>query len=70
MAHNVKFTVPERELGRADIEFRVEKNSRPFGTLLVSKGALEWRPAYKWKGSKIRIGWSEFDKYARNKKQR
>ena len=47
MAHTVTFNVPRRTLGREDIEFVVEKDGVRFGTLLVSKGAVEWRPTNK-----------------------
>ena len=47
MAHTVTFSVPERALGREDIEFVVKRDGVRFGTLLVSKGAVEWRPTNK-----------------------
>lgn len=42
MKHDVKFSIPQRELGKADIEFEVKKNGKKFGTLKVSKGSLVW----------------------------
>lgn len=66
-AHDVYFTLPERKLGRTDIEVRVKRNGSAFGRLLISEGALEWLPAKKWVKSGIRIGWVQFDQYARNK---
>ncbi len=66
-AHDVYFTLPERKLGRTDIEVRVKRNGSAFGRLLISEGALEWLPAKKWGKSGIRIGWVQFDQYARNK---
>lgn len=62
MAHDVKFTVPERELGKADIEFSVKKNGSKFGTLKVSKGAVVWTPASKQYGYKV--SWSMLDDIA------
>lgn len=44
MAHDVRFSVPERPVANADIEFRIKKNGTMFGTLRVSKGALVWYP--------------------------
>jgi hypothetical protein len=41
----VTFSIPERSLRRADIEFVVMRDGVRFGTLLVSKGAVEWRPS-------------------------
>ena len=61
MAHTVKFALPPRQLGHADIEFLVLKNGRVFGKLLVSKGAIVWRR--KWKSKRGRnSGGQEFDK--------
>ncbi len=59
MAHKVTFSLPERELGRADIEFLVRKDGGVFGKLLVSKGAVVWRKKWKSKRGK-RLGWARF----------
>ena len=59
MAHKVIFSLPKRELGREDIEFVVEQDGKRFGTLLVSKGAIEWRPTNKVYRRKL--SWSKFD---------
>lgn len=59
MAHKVKFSIPERELGRADIEFKVKRNNTMFGRLKVSKGSIVWVPKGKGRGYKIR--WGRFD---------
>jgi hypothetical protein len=66
--HDVFFNLPERKLGRADIEVRVKRNGGAFGRLLISEGALEWLPAKKRGKSGIRIGWMQFDAFARSKK--
>lgn len=42
MKPDVKFLIPERDLGRADIEFHVKKNGQKFGALKVSKGSIVW----------------------------
>jgi hypothetical protein len=63
MAHTVTFNVPRRTLGREDIEFVVEKDGVRFGTLLVSKGAVEWRPANKVYRRRLR--WGRFDQLMR-----
>lgn len=57
--HEVRFSIPERELGKADIEFKVRKNGQVFGTLAVSKGSIVWFPKDNTYGHKI--GWSKFD---------
>lgn len=59
MAHEVKFSIPERELGRADIEFSVKRNATKLGTLKVSKGSVVWVPKDKTYGHTM--GWDQFD---------
>jgi hypothetical protein len=63
MAHTVTFSVPERALGREDIEFVVKRDGVRFGTLLVSKGAVEWRPTNKVYRRRLR--WERFDQLMR-----
>ena len=61
--HDVRFTIPERRLGNADIEFIVHSDDVRLGTLKISKGALVWCPANKKRG--YVIGWDAFDRFAR-----
>ena len=63
--HHVTFNIPDRELGVSDICFRVEADGELFGTLLVSKGAVEWRPAKK--KSRLRMTWERLDEIASEK---
>jgi len=63
--HDVLFTVPQRELKRAPIRFVVRKDKQAFGTLEISECGLNWWPLKKQRS--IGIGWSEFDKFAREK---
>jgi len=58
MAHSVTFTLPERDLGKADVEFRVKHNGSVLGTLKVSKGTVVWVPKDHTYGYKI--GWRDF----------
>ncbi len=62
--HDVYFTIPERDLGRADVKFRVKRNGKAFGRLRVSEGSVDWLPANKQKP--YRVYWTELDKYARD----
>ena len=62
MVHDVTFTIPERELGRADIEVKVKKGKK-MGTLKISKGSLVWVPKKAQYGFKVR--WSELDSLMR-----
>lgn len=59
MAHNVKFSIPERDLGRADVEFKVSHGGAKVGTLKVSKGTVVWLPKDHTYGFKI--NWKDFD---------
>ena len=63
MAHDVSFAIPIRDLGKADVEFHVKKDSAKLGTLAVSKGAVVWFPKDHSYGYKI--GWADFDRLMR-----
>ncbi|MGD9902616.1 MAG: hypothetical protein AB7U83_04020 [Vicinamibacterales bacterium] len=60
MAHDVKFSVPERPLSHADVEFKVNKDGDRFGTLRVSKGAVVWYPQDGKLGRKL--NWGQIDR--------
>jgi len=59
MSHKVTFSIPERELGREDVEFKINFKGAKVGTLKVSKGTLVWVPKDHTYGHKI--GWKDFD---------
>lgn len=56
MAHKVTFSLPERELGRADIVVVVKRGNAVFGKLLMSKGGIVWRRKWKAKRGK-KLSW-------------
>ena len=58
MAHRVRFTVPETDLGPVDIAFRILRNGELLGRLLVSKGNIEWKPSNK---RPFKLYWGDFD---------
>jgi hypothetical protein len=61
MAHKVTFSAPKAEVRHSDFAFLVYRNGGMFGKLLVSKGAVVWRPRSKsWRGRKL--GWLDFQK--------
>ena len=60
MAHDVTFKIPPRNLGRADVVFRVRSDDELIGTLKISKGSLVWFPADTTKGYKV--DWDRFDR--------
>jgi hypothetical protein len=71
--HRVRFTVPYRDLGRKDVEFKIYAAARRghrirhiIGTLLVSHGALEWRS--RKKHIKVRLNWDDFDRYMQSRR--
>jgi hypothetical protein len=55
----VKFTVPERPLGKADVEFSIKRDGESLGRLKVSNGTIVWVPKNKTYGFKL--GWARFD---------
>ena len=57
--HEVKFTVPERPLGKADVEFAIKRDGEALGRLKVSNGTVVWVPKNKTYGFKL--GWVKFD---------
>jgi hypothetical protein len=59
MAHKVQFSIPTRDLGRADIRFKVRRNGSTLGTLEVSRGSVVWFPRDASYGRKV--GWRAFD---------
>ncbi len=64
--HRVTFTLPEREIGKADIEIKVWRNKDFEGTLKISKGNVEWFRPSKKRGRKK--NWSEFIAFMEKKK--
>ena len=69
--HSVRFTVPYRDLGRSDVEFKIygkerRKDSQLIGTLYVSHGALEWRS--RKKRNIVKLDWDDFDRYMQQKR--
>ena len=60
MAHDVRFSIPERALGKADVEFIVKEDGAVLGTLAVSNGSIVWFPKGTTYGYKM--GWGKFDR--------
>jgi hypothetical protein len=66
--HDVRFTIPERGLGSADIEFAVHRNGERLGLLKVSKGAVVWRHANKKRG--YLMNWATLDRLMQSEGRR
>ncbi len=67
-AHQIKLKIHKGiEVLNTDITVAVKKDSKRFGTITVSKGTIDWRPAKKWVGGKneIQMNWTKFDKVMR-----
>jgi hypothetical protein len=67
MKHDVKFSIPERDLGNADIEFIVSGNGSRIGTLRISRGAIVWFPSGNSLGHKTT--WKEFGEFMAHQKK-
>ena len=61
--HDVSFSIPQRALGKADVEFLVKRDSSVFGTLAVSNGSAVWFPKGTTYG--LKMSWVKFDKMMR-----
>lgn len=61
--HDVSFNVPQRSLGKADINFFVKRDGAFFGKLAISNGSIVWFP----KGSRqgLKMSWYRFDEMMR-----
>ena len=66
--HDVSFNIPQRALGKADVEFTVKQDGIVLGTLKVSNGSLVWFPKKTSYGYKM--GWSKFDSVMQNEATR
>jgi hypothetical protein len=58
--HNVYFNLPARELGNSDIIIEVYRDEEKFGTVTISKGALQWYPANA--KTPYHMEWDRFDR--------
>ena len=56
--HSVDFVVPERPLGKADVEFKVKRDGEALGRLKVSNGTIVWVPKNCKYGFKM--NWPDF----------
>jgi hypothetical protein len=71
--HKIQVTFPlPVEVVNADMTVVVQRNGKRFGTLTISKGSIDWRPAKAWVGgiSEVPLPWSKFDAVMREAKRR
>ena len=57
--HDVSFNIPQRALGKADVEFLVKRDGTVLGTLAVSNGSIVWFPKGTTYG--LKVGWKKFN---------
>lgn len=55
MKHQVNFSIPTRDLGKADVEFNVAIDGNRLGTLRVSQGSVVWYPSGNTYGHKASL---------------
>ena len=59
MAHQVTFDIATKFVLHKDVKFEVKSNSKKLGTLLISKGNIEWLPSGA-SVNKKRLTWTQF----------
>jgi hypothetical protein len=59
MAHEVRARIDTKVVAHKDLEIVVKSNGRKLGTLLISKGNIEWRPKGNYVNKK-RLSWRKF----------
>lgn len=57
--HGVSFSIPQKFVLSKDVEFDIKSNGVKLGTLLISKGNVEWVPANN-SVKKRRMTWESF----------
>jgi hypothetical protein len=57
--HDVSFEIPQKFVLAKDIEFEIKSDGSKLGTLLISKGNIEWMPTKK-SVNKHRMTWEDF----------
>ena len=57
--HNVSFEIPQKLVLAKDVVFDIKSDGAKIGSLLISKGNIEWVPARK-SVKKRRLTWEKF----------
>lgn len=65
MAHQLRLKLNTNLVAHKDLEIVVRQTSGKLGTLLISKGNIEWRPAWK-SVKKHRFSWRKFAQLMEN----
>lgn len=65
MAHEVRVKIDTAVVAHKDLEIIVKGNSGKLGTLLVSKGNIEWLPKGAYV-NKQRLTWAKFAEFMKD----
>lgn len=57
--HDVSFNIPQRSLGKADVEFLVKRDKAVLGKLAISNGSIVWFPKGTTYG--LKVDWMKFN---------
>ena len=57
--HDVSFDIPERRLGKTDVNFFIRIDGEVLGKLSISNGSIVWFPKLARQGRKM--SWRRFD---------
>ena len=61
-AKQVRFTLNQTvPIGYVDVKFQIYDGPSLLGTLTLSQGSIDWRPARQWQRSTIKKRWGDFD---------
>jgi hypothetical protein len=60
-SHDISFSIPQKFVLSKDVEFDIRSDGAKLGTLLISKGNIEWVPASN-SVKKQRLTWEKFAK--------
>ena len=66
-AHQVVLSIPEKFILSKDVEFEIKSDGHKLGSLLISKGNIEWKPANASKRHH-RLTWEKFAEFMEEKK--
>jgi hypothetical protein len=58
-SHDISFAMPEKILLSKDMKFDIKSDGSKLGTLLISKGNVEWIPSSN-SVNKYRLSWEAF----------
>jgi len=62
MAHEVTLDIATKLVSHKDVKIEVKNENGKLGTLLISKGNIEWLPAGNYVNKK-RMSWKSFAKF-------